>query len=49
MNATKKNISIQNVMDSEKGSEMDEAGRRMLMGEEFILSSAHSNVDTVRK
>ena len=39
----KKNISVQNVLDT------DSDYRRAIMGEEFVLSSAYSNVDTVRK
>ena len=36
------------MIDSELGSDNDK-NRRLPLGEEFVLSSAQSNVETVRK
>ena len=48
MNATKKNISIQNMLDSENDSDYN-FNQRAVIGEEFVLSSAQSDAGTVMK
>ena len=48
MNTAMKNIHIQSMVDSEAGSDKGK-NHRLLLGEEFVLSSAQSNVETVRK